>query len=81
MAQEAATPLACRDAGHITAELRDDLLNGEILYDLKDAQIVVDQWQKYHNTIRPHSVRNYRPSAPQTFASSADHLDEIVAMQ
>jgi putative transposase len=49
-------------------KLRDELLNGEIFYSLKEAQIVIEQWRKQYNTIRPHSALNYRPPAPQTFA-------------
>jgi len=68
----------CRN---IAAELRDELLNGEIFYSLKEAQIVIEQWRKHYNTVRPHSALNYRPPAPQTFASLAHHLDEITPMQ
>jgi hypothetical protein len=46
-------------SGHIAAELRDELLNGEIFYSLKEAQIVIEQWRKHYNTIRPHSSLNY----------------------
>jgi transposase InsO family protein len=56
-------------------------LNGEIFYSLKEAQIVIEQWRKHYNTIRPHSAINYSPSAPQTFAPLAHHLDEIMPMQ
>jgi hypothetical protein len=52
----------------IAAELRDELLNGEIFYSLKEAQIVIERWRKHFNTIRAHSTLNYRPPAPQTFA-------------
>ena len=44
--------------------LCDELLNGEIFYSLKEAQIVIEQWQKHFNTIRPHSAFNYMPSTP-----------------
>ena len=62
-------------------KLRDELLNGEIFYSLKEAQVVIGQWQKHYNSIRPHSALNYRPPAPQTFAPLSAHLDEIVPMQ
>ena len=62
-------------------ELRDELLNGEIFYSLKEAQVVIGQWQKHYNTVRPHSALNYRPPAPQTVAPFAAHLDEIMTMQ
>ena len=47
-------------------KLRDELLNGEIFYTLKEAQILIEQWRIHYNTIRPHSSLNYRPPAPQT---------------
>jgi transposase InsO family protein len=68
----------CRN---IAAELRDELLNGEIFYSVKEAQIVIEQWRKHYNTVRPHSALNYRPPAPQAFAPPARHLDEIMPMQ
>lgn len=46
-------------------KLRDELLNGEIFYTLKEAQILIEQWRKLYNTIRPHSSLNYQPPAPQ----------------
>ncbi len=62
-------------------KLRDELLNGEIFYSLKEAQVVIEQWRRHYNTIRPHSALNYKPPAPQTFAPLAHHLDEIIPMQ
>ena len=62
-------------------KLRDELLNGEIFYSLKEAQVVIEQWRKHYNTIRPHSALGYRPPAPQTFAPATNHLDEILTMQ
>jgi putative transposase len=81
MAQGKPTPVACRDAGISLQSFRDELLNGEIFYSLKEAKIVIEQWRKHYNTIRPHSALNYRPPAPQTFAPLACHLDEIMPMQ
>jgi putative transposase len=37
-------------------KLRDELLNGEIFYSLKEAKIVIEQWRKHYNTVRPHSA-------------------------
>ncbi len=31
-------------------KLRDELLNGEIFYSLKEAKIVIEQWRKHYNT-------------------------------
>jgi transposase InsO family protein len=47
-------------------KLRDELLNGEIFYTLKEAQVIIERWRQEYNTIRPHSSLNYRPPAPQT---------------
>jgi hypothetical protein len=33
--------------------LRDELLNGEILYTLKEAQIVIESWRRHYNAVRP----------------------------
>lgn len=48
------------------ARLRDELLNGEIFYSLREAQIIIEQWRKHYNTKRPHSALGYRPPAPET---------------
>ena len=47
------------------ARLRDELLNGEVFYTLKEAQIILEQWRKHYNTKRPHSALGYRPPAPE----------------
>ena len=47
-------------------KLRDELLNGELFYTLKEAQILIEQWRIHYNTVRPHSSLGYRPPAPQT---------------
>jgi putative transposase len=46
------------------SKLRDECLNGEIFYSLKEAQIVIERWRVHYNTIRPHSALGYRPPAP-----------------
>jgi transposase InsO family protein len=45
-------------------KLRDECLNGEIFYSLKEAQIVIEWWRIEYNTRRPHSALGYRPPAP-----------------
>jgi transposase InsO family protein len=46
-------------------KLRDELLNGEIFYTLKEAKVLVEQWRIHYNTVRPHSSLGYRPPARQ----------------
>ena len=50
-------------------KLRDELLNREIFYSLKEAQILIEQWRRHYNEIRPHSSLGYRPPAPQVIVS------------
>jgi putative transposase len=45
-------------------KLRDEFLNGEIFYSLKEAQILTERWRVEYNTERPHSALGYRPPAP-----------------
>ena len=45
--------------------MRDELLNGEIFYSLREAQIIIESWRKHYNTKRPHSALGYRPPAPE----------------
>ncbi len=46
--------------------LRDELLNGEIFYTLHEAKILVENWRREYNEIRPHGSLGYRPPAHQT---------------
>ena len=50
-------------------KLRDEFLNGEIFYSLKEAQILTERWRREYNTERPHSALGYRPPAPQAILS------------
>ncbi|MGA8694976.1 MAG: IS3 family transposase [Xanthobacteraceae bacterium] len=49
------------------ARLRDELLNGEIFYTLREAQIVIESWRRHYNAVRPHASLGYRPPAPEVF--------------
>lgn len=46
-------------------KLRDELLNVEIFNSLREAQILIENWRRHYNTIRPHSALGYRPPAPE----------------
>ncbi|QUS57791.1 IS3 family transposase [Pseudovibrio brasiliensis] len=46
--------------------MRDELLNGEIFYSLREAQVIIESWRNHYNTKRPHSALGYRPPAPET---------------
>ena len=48
------------------ARLRDEFLNGEIFYTIKEAKILIEQWRVHYNTLRPHSSLNCKPPAPES---------------
>jgi transposase InsO family protein len=50
-------------------KLRDELLNGEIFYTVKEAKVLIECWRRHYNTIRPHSALSYRPPAPEAIAA------------
>ena len=45
-------------------KLRDELLDREIFYTLTEAKVLIEQWRRQYNTVRPHSALGYRPPAP-----------------
>lgn len=47
-------------------KLRDELLNMEILYTLKEAKVLIERWRHHYNTVSPHSSLGYKPPAPET---------------
>jgi len=63
----------CRGAGAvhpINARLRDELLDGEIFYTLREAQIVIESWRRHYNGVRPHASLGYRAPAPEVLVPS-----------
>ena len=52
-------------------KLRDELLNREIFTTLTEAKVLIEQWRKEYNHIRPHSSLGYRPPVPEARLSVA----------
>jgi putative transposase len=44
--------------------MRDEFLNGEMFYSLKEAQVLIEKWRREYNHVRPHSSLEYRPPVP-----------------
>jgi transposase InsO family protein len=53
-------------------KLRDEMLDREIFYTLREAQVIIERWREEYNTFRPHSSLGYRPPAPEAFLPSTD---------
>ena len=50
-------------------KFRDELLNGEIFTTLLEARVLIENWRREYNHIRPHSSLGYRPPASQAIHS------------
>lgn len=48
-------------------KLRDELLNGEVFDTLWEAQVLLEQWKREYNAVRPHSRLGYRAPAPEAW--------------
>jgi putative transposase len=51
-------------------KLRDELLNREIFTTLEEAKVLIEQWRREYNQLRPHSALGYRPPAPEAILSA-----------
>lgn len=47
------------------SKLRAELLNGEIFYSLREAQVLIEGWRQHYNAVRPHSALRWTPPAPE----------------
>jgi hypothetical protein len=52
-------------------KMRDELLNREIFTTLEEAKVLIEQWRREYNQVRPHSSLGYRPPAPEANMSIA----------
>jgi putative transposase len=50
-------------------KLRDELCNVEIFTTLFEAKVLIENWRKDYNQIRPHSALGYRPPEPEAILS------------
>jgi len=55
-------------------KLRDEFLNSEIFYSLKEA-LLTERWRVEYNTERPHSALGCRPPAPQAILSKQPGME------
>jgi putative transposase len=52
-------------------KLRDELLDQEIFTTLEEAKVLIEQWRRNYNQVRPHSALGYQPPAPETILTMA----------
>ena len=54
--------------------LRREVLNAEWFTTTKQAQVVINQWLRQYNHIRPHQALNMRPPVPETLIRNGPEL-------
>jgi len=52
-------------------KLREELLNREIFTTLEEAKVLIEQWRREYNQVRPHSAKDYHPPAPEAILTMA----------
>ncbi len=55
-------------------KFRDELLACEAFNTLAEAKVLIEQWRKHYNTVRPHSSLGYRPPAPEVILQKTPRL-------
>ena len=55
-------------------KLRDELLNREIFTTLAEAKVLIEQWRREYNQVRPHSSLGYRPPSPEAIIPCNSNL-------
>ncbi len=51
-------------------KLRDELLSREVFNTLEEARVLIEQWRREYNQVRPHSALGYKPPAPEAILSA-----------
>ena len=63
------------------SRLRDELLNGELFTTLLEAKVLIEDWRRHYNTVRPHSALGYKPPAPEAIMPNNGHLGERLTLE
>lgn len=62
---EPGSPWENGNCENFNSKLRDEFLNGEIFYSMKEVRVLAVSWRIHYNTVRPHSSLDCRPPAPR----------------
>ncbi len=46
-------------------KMRNELLDREMFTTLEEAWVLIEQWRRHYNQVRPHSSKKYHPPAPE----------------
>ena len=46
-------------------KFRDEFLNGEIFYTLREAKVLIEGWRREYNRVRPHSALGLPAAQPR----------------
>jgi len=58
-------------------KLQDEILDREIFYTLREAQVLIECWRQHYNRLRPHSALGYRPPAPEAIEIAPPGLSSL----
>ena len=50
-------------------------MNGEVFNTLREAQVLIEEWRRHYNQVRPHSSLGYRPPAPETVQMAKSQIN------
>ena len=59
------------------SKLRDEFLNPEIFYSIKELRVLAERWRIHYNTVRPHSSLGYKPPAPEAWLTNSRGHGEV----
>jgi hypothetical protein len=59
------------------SKLRNEFLNGELFYSIKELRVLAERWRVHYNTVRPHSSLGYRPPAPEAWRTSTTPIAQL----
>ena len=62
---EPGSPLENGYIESFNGKLRDELLNREIFTTLMKAKVLIEEWRREYNQVRPHSALGYQSPAPE----------------
>lgn len=61
--------------------LRDEVLNREAFYTIIEAKVIIEQWRKQYNQIRPHGSLGYKTPAPRSRVTNDTNVNYIQCLK